>query len=269
MYLSHANKTKTYYLYFVNPLTNKITSRSCKTKRKSEATKFLKNFKILNSQCLKTDKTSLKLSDVKERILSHYKQNNEFQTYRSYKASYYNLIRIIGDKNISLVNKSDLEDFKLKRSKEISLISTNIDIRNIKAMFNKLLEFELLEFSKISTVSQFKIEKKKMLAIDSRDIVNILNAVKDIQLKQIIRFTLLTASRISEVLNVKIKDIDFENEVINIFQRKTNCFKSIPLTEGLFELVNAIINSENDKNILTMANNDSYLFIIKSRINVT
>ncbi len=99
-----------------------------------------------------------------------------------------------------------------------------------------------------------------MLAIDTGDIDNTLNLCNDIQLKQIIRFTLLTASRISEVLNVKIKDADFENEVINIFQQKTNCFKSIPMTKGLFELVNEIINCDNDKNILTLANKESYLF---------
>ncbi|CAN5551974.1 hypothetical protein BH18THE1_BH18THE1_22750 [soil metagenome] len=68
-----------------------------------------------------------------------------------------------------------------------------------------MIEFELLEFSKVSSVKQFKIENRKMLAIDSGDIVNILNSIKDIQLKQIVRFTLLTASRISEVLNVGLR----------------------------------------------------------------
>lgn len=132
MYLSNANKTKTYYLYFVNPLTNKITSRSCNTKLKREATNFLKNFEVQVSNCVKIDRSSLRLSDVKGRIFSHYKMNNAPQTYKSVKSSYENLIRHIGDKNISLIGKSDIEDFKLKRSKEISLISTNIDVRNIK-----------------------------------------------------------------------------------------------------------------------------------------
>ncbi|MBK7254007.1 MAG: hypothetical protein IPI04_08835 [Ignavibacteria bacterium] len=126
-------------------------------------------------------------------------------------------MRLIGDKYLSIINKTDFEDFKLRRSKEVSIISVNIDIRNLKAMFNKMIEFELLEFSKISSVKQFRIEKKKMLAIDPRDINKILNSEIDTQLKQIIRFTLLTASRISEVLNVKLKDFDFENEVINIY----------------------------------------------------
>lgn len=147
----------------------------------------------------------------------------------------------------------------------MNLISTNIDIRNIKAMFNKMIEFELLDYSKISTIKQFKIEQKKMLAIDSADIINILNNINDIQLKQIVRFTLLTASRVSEVLNFKIKDIDFENEVINIFQQKTNCFKTIPLTKGLFELVNEIMNSGNERNILSLANKESFLFHNKTK----
>ncbi|MBS1517000.1 MAG: tyrosine-type recombinase/integrase [Bacteroidetes bacterium] len=242
-----------------------MTSRSCKTKLKSEATKFLKDFKFENKKKPEIDKSILKLSDVREKILSHYKINNSHNTFLSYRNSYVNLIRIIKDKTISSISKSDIEEFKLQRSKEVNLISTNIDIRNIKAMFNKMIEFELLDYSKISTVKQFKIENKKMLAIDSGDLINVLNSIKDVQLKQIVRFTLLTASRISEVLNVKIKDIDFENEVVNIFQQKTNCFKTIPLTKGLSQLIDEIINSGNDKNILTLANKESYLFYNKDK----
>ncbi|MBK6771191.1 MAG: hypothetical protein IPG78_03410 [Ignavibacteria bacterium] len=217
MFLSNSNKTKTYYIYFVSPVTNKRTSRSCKTRLKSEANKFLQNFRVESSKKPAIDKTVLKLSSVRQRIISHYKINNSVNTFLSYRNTYDNLMRLIGDKYLSIINKSDIEDFKLKRSKEVSFVSVNIDIRNIKAMFNKMIEFELLEFSKISSVKQFRIEKKKMLAIDPRDINKILNSEIDTQLKQIIRFTLLTASRISEVLNVKLKDFDFENEVINIY----------------------------------------------------
>lgn len=260
MFLSNSNKTKTYYIYFVSPVTNKRTSRSCKTKLKREAMKFLQNFKFENSKKPQVNKLSLKLSDVRERILSHYKMNNSYNSFLSCRNTYNSLVRIIGDKYISIINKSDIEDFKLKRSKEVNFVSVNIDIRNIKAMFNKLIEFELLEFSKISSVKQFKIEKKKMLAIDSADIKKILNLSMDKQLNQIIRFTLLTASRISEVLNVKLKDIDLNDEVINIYQKKTNCFKTIPLTNGLLDLVNEILNSGNEDNIVTLKDKENYIF---------
>ena len=220
----------------------------------------MKNFRIEKFISPKVVKTNLKLTDIRVRILSHYKMNNAVQTYRSVKGSIDNLIRIIGNKPVSDINKAYIEDFKHCRSKEVSLISTNIDIRNIKAIFNKLVEFELLEFSRIAKVKQFKIEKKKVLAIDPADIKRILESDIDKQLKQIIRFTLLTASRISEVLNVKIKDIDFGNEVVNIYQKKTNCFKTIPLTKGLIELINEIMDHGNDNNIYTLQDKEGFLF---------
>lgn len=265
MFLSNANKTKTYYLYFVNPLTNKITSRSCKTRLKSEAIKCLKNFRFQALDSIQADKSMIKLSDVRTRLLTHYKTNNAKNTFLSLQNTYINLLRIVGDKYISLINKADIEDFKIKRSKEVNPISTNIDIRNIKAMFNKLVEFELLEFSKVATVKQFKIEKKKMLAIDSNDITEIINNTDDQQLKQIIKFTLLTASRISEVLNVRIKDIDFENEMINIYQQKTNCYKTLPMSKAIHELINEITYSGNEKNIFPLRDKESYLFFSKFR----
>lgn len=210
---------------------------------------------------------SLTLNDVRDNILLHYKTNNSKNTFLSYKNTFDNFVRITGNKDINAVDKTVLEDFKIKRSNEVNLTSTNIDIRNIKAIFNKMKEFDYLSCSMIANVKQFKIKKKKVLAIDSTDVLNILNNIEDVQLKQIVRFTLLTASRISEVLSIKVKDVDFGNGVVNIYQQKTNSFKSIPLSTALTELINEVIHSEGEKNILTFPDKDSYLFYNKCKNN--
>ena len=138
------------------------------------------------------DKTKYqKLSDVKTKILLHYKSNNSANTYLSYRNSFINFIRLIGDKNINQVNKSDLEDYKIKRSTEVNLISTNIDIRNIKAIFNKMAELDMIEYSKLSGVKQFKIETKKVLVIDTADINKIERVRAHINLLFIIIFRVL------------------------------------------------------------------------------
>jgi len=204
----------------------------------------------------------LKLSDVNERIFASYKSDIAPNTFRSYKSSFNSFIRLIGDKNINMISKSDLEEYKLKRSKEVNPVSTNIDIRNIKAIFNKMVDYELIEYSRFSGVKQIKIKSKKVLAIDSTDIVRILNAAMDKQMNQIIRLTLFTASRISEVLNMKVKDIDFGKGILNVYQQKTNCYKTIPLTDRLTELLKEICLS----NIEGIDNNlkESYIFYNKS-----
>lgn len=220
---------------------------------------------IINSQSLKL---IIRLSDVRKRLFSHYQINVSNNTFLSYKNTFNNFIRLIGDKEVFAITKVDFEDFKIKRSKEVNRVSSNIDIRNIKAIFNKLVELELLEISKASTLKQFKIEKKKVLAIDPRDIVNIINITTNQQLKQIIKFTLFTASRISEVLNVKIKDLDFDKKILNIYQQKTNCFKTIPITDAIAELLNEIINSDNKSNIFSLIDPESYLFHKKLKNNL-
>lgn len=206
------------------------------------------------------DLVLLKLSDVRKRLYSYYRVNVSKNTLLSYQNTYKNFIRIVGDKNLDLISKIDFEDFKAIRSKEVNLVSTNIDIRNIKAIFNKLVEFEFLEISKASSLKQFKIKKKKVLAIDSMDIQRIIESAKSTQLKQIIKFTLLTASRVSEVLNVKIKDLDFEKGILNIYQQKTNCYKIIPITDDITQLLHEILNFDNESNIFPMIDAESYLF---------
>lgn len=210
---------------------------------------------------------SLRLSDVKRRLHSYYRVNVSDNTFLSYRNTYENFIRLVGNKEINSISKIDFEEFKSKRSKEVNSVSTNIDIRNIKAIFNKLVEFEFLEISKASTLKQFKIKKKKILAIDSNDLQLIIENSEKPEMKQIIKFTLLTASRISEVLNVKIKDLDFENENINIYQQKTNCYKTIPMSEAMTVLINEILNCDNKTNIFQLLDPESYLFYNKLKNN--
>ena len=206
-------------------------------------------------------KQSLILSDVQDRIYSYYKTNKSLNTFLSYRNSYKNLFRIMGDRKIDSICNSDIEEFKIKRCKEVNFVSTNIDIRNIKAIFNKMVELGMLKNSKFKSVRQFKIEKKKILSIETVDIVRILSCCNDDQLRQIIRFTLLTASRISEVLNLKIKDIDFVRKIINIYQPKSNRYKVLPLTEKLSNLLEEIIgNDSNDR--------ERYLFYDKLKNNL-
>lgn len=99
-----------------------MTIRSCNTKFKCEATQFLEKFKFENTSKPQINKSFLKLSDVREKIISHYKMNNSYNTYLSYRNSYDNIVRIIKVKSISSIDKSDFENFKLIRSKEINSV---------------------------------------------------------------------------------------------------------------------------------------------------
>jgi integrase len=256
MYLSK-NHSGVYYLYFVNPVTNKITSRSTKTRNKSEALKFLKTFSELNRPKKEIISNNVTMKDVKDRLFNYFKTTVTKGTYISYLATFDNFIRLIGNKEIIDVTGADIENFKLQRVKEVKPVTVNIDIRNLKLMFNRLVEFEIIPFSKIVRVKQFKTEKTDY-AINPEDLNLIINSIQSVQLKNIVKLTLLTASRLGEVLAIKYKDLDFRQGLIHIYQKKTKKYKYIPISEGINALLNEIIKT--GEGVIPMLKPDDYLF---------
>lgn len=246
-----------YYLNFIDG-NGKRQSVTTRCKLKSDALNFLKNFEEAIKKKSDIDKRDLHLSDVRKHLFEYYKNNIAKATLKCYRVTFEALVRVIGNKRINEIYPVDIENFKTARIKEgLSYYSINADLRNVKAMFNKLVEFGLIEFNRIAGVKYLKVIKKDF-AFSTDEINLILNAISDIRLKQIVRLTLLTASRIGEVLNIKIGDIDFNNRVINIYQKKSNKIKTIPINQNIGDLLNEILKSDN--NIHELRERNEYLF---------
>lgn len=241
MYISNSNKAKVYYVYYINPATGKITSKSLRTRDRTEALRLFAEFK---------NPVVLKLSDVKDLLFSYVNRNNSRNTYRSYLLTYNHFIRIAGDKPVRDINKNDIEVFKAARVNEVRPVSVNVDIRNLKAMSGKLVSLGLIEYSNISSVTGIKIGIKPVLSIEKDDLNQIIGHIQDIQIRSIVRLSLLTANRISETLNIKLKDI---GDVLSVYQSKSNKYKFIPVTQSIRSLIEPLLYDRS-------ADQDAYLF---------
>lgn len=230
MYISNSNKAKIYYVYYINTATGKITSKSLRTKDRTEALRLFAEFK---------SPAALRLSDVRGLLFAYIDRNNSRNTYRSYLLTYNHFIRIAGDKPVQDINKNDIEVFKSVRINEVSPASVNIDIRNLKAVFSKLVSLDLVEYSKISCVAGMRIDIKPVLSINRRDLDKIIEHIQDTQIRGIVRMSLLTANRISETLNIKIKDI---GGVLSVYQAKSNKYKYIPVTGNIRVLLGQLLS---------------------------
>ncbi|MCX6163012.1 MAG: site-specific integrase, partial [Ignavibacteriae bacterium] len=97
----------------------------------------------------------------------------------------------------------------------------------------------------------------------------------DKDFKNMIRFSYLTGVRISELINLQIKDI--ENGVINVlnkdnFTTKSKKYRIIPINKEIQEVLNTILG-KSDSNVLLFLNPENYLFNKKkfrlNRVNVS
>lgn len=235
-----------YDLYFLNPITSKRTKISTGTTNLKQAEKFKKSFSIedhsnpsnnIEENCIKT------LEDLKVVALEYAKTNYSSNTLELYNLSIKDLIRIIGNRPLFNLRLKDFEAFKVKRINEVSRTTVNIEIRTIKAIFNLAFKFGYVEQNLTKGLTQLSIPEKEKLSFNDSDVSGLIKAIDKPVLKDIVVFTLHTGCRISEVLNLQVKDINLINNIIIIrnkpnFKTKTGKMRLLPIPEKLISLLN-------------------------------
>lgn len=231
-----------YYLFISRSLNGKrhFKKISCKTKNKTEALTFLKNYEKLEETLSATP--HLKLSEIKKPIIDYATSNLCKASCDKYELTIRVLVNIIGDMEISQIQFKDIEYFKSVLIKKIKKETVNIYIRYIKAIWNLLVKFRYLVINSLTELKQFKIHEKEIISFSDNELDLIISNIPDQKIKSITILAAETGMRISELLNLKVKNIDFENELINItnnseFNTKSRKNRIIPFNKIIKDII--------------------------------
>ena len=266
IYLQKREPSGYYYLAIITTVNKKRYYKrvSCKTKNKNEALKFLKSYEkskdnpVINSR--------LKISDIKKTVLDYVETNLTSGSVEKYKLTIDKLIKVIGDREINSISIKDIEYLKSILSKNITKHSVNTYVRYSKAIWNLLVKLEIIHSSRLRDVKQFKIPEREILSFAESEMEKIIETVHDEKIKNIILLAMETGLRISELLNLKVKNIDFANELIKInnsddFRTKSGKNRVIPFNPKIKKII-----EEEMLNQKLKVNEEKYLFISKFSI---
>jgi integrase/recombinase XerD len=267
IYLQKRTKGGIYYLVIVRITNQKRHYKkiSCKTKNKSEALHFLKNYeKNLEQPVLNPN---LKISDIQKPILDYVKSNTSPASFEKYKLTFKFMLKVLGDMKIASVKAKDIEQFKSDLSKSIRKESVNSYVRYIKSIWNLLVKLDFITINYLREVKQFKISEKEIVSFTENEMELIHNNIPHPDIKNIVMFAVETGLRISELLNLKIKNIDFENEYIKVnntseFKTKSGKNRLIPFNKKIIEIIDSALLRKN----LQKTDSDKFLFISKYNI---
>lgn len=265
-------KNQKYYViiseYNTEKKSNEVKYKSLKTNLKQEAlikfNEFIKNH--ANPENLTINK-NISIEDFYKEILETLKSNLNKNTIKIYDLSVRKFIEIVKNKMLRLINTNDLELFKTERLKQkVSKFEVNKEMSTLKALFNLAIKLNYLNVNPCKYVKKFNIENNKIKVFSEMELELLINNIKNPLLNNIVKFAILTGLRLNEILNVKLSDIDWNNNVINIYQTKTKKFKICILTNKLKELLNNIIpTSTSTSNIINFNNTDTFIFTVQGR----
>ncbi|MBM4159431.1 MAG: hypothetical protein FJ216_11735 [Ignavibacteria bacterium] len=245
-FLTKRKSTGRYYIKWTSGDKDLWVSTGCKSK--ADAMNFFLKWKY-NKHIIPKNITLEYLFDD---FLSYSKVNHSPGTYLIY-SNFCRLFKdFIGNKQIIHLSLKDAENYKSYRYKSVAVPTINIEVRSLKSIFNYAVNHYYIDSNPFAKLKQFSVVQKKLLVFSDEQVNLILNSVKDDNLKKIILFALNTGCRISEILNLKFKDVDFYNRKISIcndsnFKTKTGKIRIIPINNVLFDLFNSNILSFNQE----------------------
>jgi len=230
-------------------------------KLKKEVNEFLRNFNITAHPKVVRNEL-LDLENFLKEINRYTKENFRTSTQNIYKNAMSNFISIIENKPILLITSNDIERFKSERIKQVNKTTANIDLRTIKASFNLAVQWKLIKENPCKEIKQFKIEEKEILSFTDEEIKLLISSINNSRIKRIIKFALHTGCRISEIVNLEWRDLDYKERVLIIrnkegFYTKSGKNRKIPLTNNILEIITEL---KEIKDKIVRIEND-YLFI--------
>ena len=147
----------------------------------------------------------------------------------------------------------DVYHISVKRAKQFlstqeysSISAQNQYINAVKLLFKEVVG------AKMGSVNFERPRKEKHLPkiIDQAHILKSLSLINNVKHKAILSLAYSVGLRVSEVINLKIKDIDSERMIINIRQSKGRKDRVVPLTENMLTLLRWYFKQYNPKEYL-------------------
>jgi site-specific recombinase XerD len=136
------------------------------------------------------------------------------------------------DKDVYHISQSEAINWLLKYNYR-STSQQNQIISSVKFIYKFIVRCELSKF----TIERPRKEKHLPRVIEKQHILNSIDKIENLKHKSIISLAFSVGLRVSEVVNLKIKDIDSDRMIININQAKGRKDRIVPLTLTVLTLL--------------------------------
>jgi len=227
-------------IYFVITTSNgKRVWKSTKTRNRKEAYQIFSN---PGTTLIKHD-PSKQLSSCIDEYLLFVQTTHSRKTLEIYKLALNHFIASVGDIGIDLIKSKDIDFYKVERAKIVSPTTVNIELRAIRTFFNNLKRWEMIEKDPCQGIKKINVPEQTPLYFDEQQQGELIEAIQDVWLREIVIFALMTGTRLGEIMNLQWSDVNLATKTITIksslsYQVKTGKLRTIPMNETVFSLLN-------------------------------
>jgi len=129
----------------------------------------------------------------------------------------------IGDKDISTITDSDIKDIMHSVKDELTNRSINIIVEKISTIFNFAIKEKLfVGTNPVKSIDKLSANNERIRYLSKEEISTLLKAVEENEILYIFTYlALTTGGRLTALCRLKVQDIDFSHNIINISDDKS------------------------------------------------
>ncbi len=224
-----------YYLYFQDN-SGKRQKISTRSSNKSDALGFLVNFKRDLREGRLKKPPPLTLTRLRLEIQKHSETLNTWKTTCDYGTTFNALIKHFGDLPVGELTRAMLEEYVLERIRKTSVYAGRKDIAYMSAAFNFAVNRGYLAKNPCNGIKKPKIPEKLPLFFSREEMTQLLSAVNEQDIADIIVFAVNTGIRQGELLELRWDQIDLSRRRLTLSNRvhltKSKKVRTVPLNEA-------------------------------------
>lgn len=236
------------YISYKNPQTGKYEKKSTrltdtKENRKKAQEILNKINEAIEKQKVVYDQAGVESATIEQAFLHFLELNNDkhYTTIKGYEKFYERFTDYFNNSNqCSVITKISVEKWLMQIKKfKLQQNSLNGIYKILNKFLQFLFEYYLPQSFKINKNVIPRAEVKEIITFEKSDLKLILGKLesKVPQFQRMVYLLLYTGLRPSDIINIRIEDVDFENQIIKYYSIKSKKYCQIPVYYKLFPLL--------------------------------
>jgi integrase/recombinase XerD len=132
------------------------------------------------------------------------------------------------------IGLQDLEDYLLhEKERGIASASRNRSVYILKSFYNYCCKKEICAKNLAGLLEPIKVSQKERTFITETEFDDLVKAIDHLVIRTVVQTMFYTGGRISEMINLKLEDVDLKNKVLHIIEGKGKKNRDVPISEKL------------------------------------
>lgn len=179
----------------------------------------------------------MKLIDRSKQTVTGYRKELEY--FNGFLSEKHNCPAYIED-----ISLRDMEDYLLdQKNRGMSTATRSRSVYVLRSFYNYLIKNDLVEKNLAARLEPVKVKQEERDFLTEEEFERLVDVIEQPVIKTIVETMFYTGGRISEVLNLKLEDVNLAERTVHIIEGKGGKDRDVPINDKLHEiLLNYLIN---------------------------